>query len=178
MNAKVAQLWARGRATAKTLSYDTTSPSSPHLANPPPSGDIPETKGALTAETDPIPIHRPTHSSRMILKSSLVTPLPCQSGSSAYPKPHSCRPGGRGVALVSFLGVLNRCPLEIPTIPIGSVIEPQFPVSHLSRTSSRATSDVDDYRHECRWSEICPIYPSLCELFVWTHYMGMPCSLL
>jgi len=23
-----------------------------------------------------------------------------------------------------------------------------------------------------------PIYPSLCELFVWTHYMGMPCSLL
>jgi hypothetical protein len=72
MNAKVAQLWARGCATAKTLSYDHIS-LFPPLANPPPSGDIPETKGAFTAETDPIPSHRPTHSSKMILKSSLVT---------------------------------------------------------------------------------------------------------
>jgi len=177
MNAKVAQLWARGRATAKTLSYD-------HISLFPPSGQSTtfwrysrdERCPHRRDRPDPHPPSNPLI--RMILKSSLVTPLPCQSGSSAYPKPHSCRPGGRGVALVSFLGVLNRCPLEIPTIPIGSVIEPQFPVSHLSRTSSRATSDVDDYRHECRWSEICPIYPSLCELFVWTHYMGMPCSLL
>ncbi len=45
----------------------------PPLANPPPPGDVPETKGAFTAETDPIPSHRPTHSSKMILKSSLVT---------------------------------------------------------------------------------------------------------
>ncbi len=72
MNAKVAQLWARGCATAKTLPYDHIS-LFPPLANPPPPGDVPETKGAFTAETDPIPSHRPTHSSKMILKSSLVT---------------------------------------------------------------------------------------------------------